>query len=81
MTTSSSSNSSTKRTEMDLVTQYVRAIAEAIRDAGPDGIPSGHLYAICMNHLNIDQYTHIINCMVTSGLITNKAHVLTWVPR
>lgn len=49
---------------------------EAIQEAGVDGIPSGHLYAIVMQYMNLDQYNMIINSLVKAGKITNKGHLL-----
>ena len=55
----------------------IQAIAEAIREARE--IPSGHLYAMIMNHVDIHSYTKIIDILKRSGLITeDKFNLLTW---
>lgn len=53
--------------------------AEAIEEAGPGGIPSGHLYSMCMGlvpGLTLQSYTGIISLLVEAGRITNDGHLL-----
>lgn len=42
----------------------------------PDGIPSGHLYAMVMGRIDLEDYNWIINTMVKAGGITNTNHLL-----
>jgi len=52
-------------------------LSEAIRELGQ--IPSGHLYARVMEHIDVHSYQVIIDALVRAKLITNQHHLLTWV--
>ncbi len=52
------------------------ALHEAIKTAGPDGIPSGHLYAMLMGKIDLNEYEWLIATMVKAGGITNTNHLL-----
>lgn len=56
----------------------VDAVAEAIRDSGSRGIPSGHLYAVLMGVMDINLYQSIISILKRAGLVTEQSHLLTW---
>ena len=58
---------------------FMHAIAEAIHTAGAPGIRSGHLYAMLMGHMTLEQYQHYINTLVVTRLVTEQYHLLTWV--
>ena len=47
-----------KNKEVEATIAVIKAVADVIRELG--SIPSGHLYARLMGHLNIDQYNTII---------------------
>lgn len=51
-------------------------ILEAIQAAGSEGIPSGHLYAMVMGHINCETYQLIIRALASAGKITNNGHLL-----
>lgn len=52
------------------------AILEAVTAAGDRGIPSGHLYAMLMNRMNLDSYNKFVDALVRHGKITNHGHLL-----
>ena len=52
-------------------------INDTIKDAGTDGIPSGHLYAMLMGHINLDNYNSIINVLKKAGKIKESNFLLT----
>lgn len=52
------------------------ALHEVIKAAGPNGIPSGRLYAQLMSRVSLDEYEWLINTMVKAGGITNTNHLL-----
>jgi 2-hydroxychromene-2-carboxylate isomerase len=54
----------------------VQILAEAIREAKE--IPSGHLYALCMDRLSLDQYEGAIGILKRTGLVSEKSHLLKW---
>lgn len=59
------------------------ALAEAIREGntmGPGTLPDGHLYAMVMAHLSLEQYNGMINVLVSAGLVERcPGHLLKWV--
>lgn len=58
---------------------HVKIVAEAIAVAGAEGIPSGHLYARLMSFgYSLAVYQRIIDVLKTAGLVTERAHLLTW---
>lgn len=52
------------------------ALHEAIKTAGPQGIPSGHLYAMLMGRIDFEDYQWLIDTMVKAGGVTLINHVL-----
>lgn len=52
-------------------------ILDAITEAGTRGIPSGHLYAALMGHMNIDTYNVIIEALINTGKIKQSNYLLT----
>lgn len=58
--------------------RVVVAIAQTIEELGT--VPSGHLYARLMGHLDIDAYQSVIATLVRSGLVRQHAnHLLEWI--
>lgn len=57
--------------------RLVVAVAEAIRELGE--VPSGHLYAVLMGQLSLDQYNAVIAVLVRAGLVEKQpSHLLVW---
>lgn len=54
-------------------------VAEAIRDLG--SVPSGHLYAQLMSHMDIDTYNNVIDILTRGGLVTVTNHLIVWQPK
>lgn len=54
-------------------------IADAIRELG--SVPSGHLYASVMGHLDLETYNKVIEVLVSAGVVKVESHLLTWVKR
>jgi len=48
----------------------------SIQEAGTQGVPSGHLYAMLMGKLSLNQYEQLISVLVKSGKVTNQHHLL-----
>lgn len=54
------------------------AILETIVASGPNGIPSGHLYAESLNTFeSLDAYESCLSVLLRAGLIKRCNHVLT----
>ena len=54
----------------------VLAVAEAIRDLKE--VPSGHLYAQLMGHMELATYNKIIDILKNAGMVREQNHLLTW---
>jgi len=57
----------------------IELISDCVKEAGQQGIPSGHLYAALMTYwpsLSIDIYQKLIDILVKTNKITNKNHLL-----
>lgn len=52
-------------------------IADAIKELG--SVPSGHLYAQVMAHMNLQTYQVIIDTLKGAKLVTVKNHLIEWV--
>lgn len=61
---------------LDAALQTIRAVADAIQEL--DRVPSGHLYAQLMGHMDIHTYNSVIACLKGAGLIEEKNHELIW---
>ena len=58
--------------------EIAKIALETITDAGPKGIPSGHLYAVMMPVFqSLETYESMIGLLIRSGLIERNNHVLT----
>lgn len=52
------------------------AMLDGIQAAGPEGIPSGHLYTLLEGKVSLHTYNQIIAAMVAANRITCRNHVL-----
>lgn len=57
--------------------EILRAVADAIKELG--SVPSGHLYARLMGHMNLQSYQQIIDTLVKAQLVKSDNHMLTWI--
>lgn len=57
---------------------FVRLIGQAVSEAGKQGIPSGHLYAVLMGKITREAYQSIIDLMKRQNLINETGNLLTW---
>ena len=65
--------------EAKIVVATATAIAEAIREAGPRGVPSGHLYAAVMSTVSLDAYRGAVAALIKAGLVKDEGYLLTWI--
>lgn len=56
--------------------ETVKAIADTIRDL--HGVPSGTLYALCAQHMDLQTYNRIIAILKETGLVKEENFFLTW---
>jgi hypothetical protein len=53
-------------------------ILECVQIAGPEGIPSGHLYAaLTTKGVHLDVYETILESLISEGKIKRSHHLLT----
>ena len=72
-------NVATMNAEMQRGMKIVQALGAAIMEAGDRGIPSGHLYAVVMGAVNIEEYTAAIGLLKKADLVSEKGHLLRWI--
>lgn len=66
-----------QKTQLDSELKIIRAVADAIKEAGR--IPSGHLYAFLIGQgWQLDDYQKLIGLLKRSGLIREEYHELIW---
>lgn len=65
-----------KRTEA--LATIVTAVADAIREMGPAGMVSGHLYAALSDKLSLSAFQAIVGFLKKNGMIRESNHVLYW---
>jgi hypothetical protein len=63
------------------VINYAKALYEAIEMAGDRGVPSGHLYAVLMDRMNLATYEALLSLLIEGGLISQSNHLLKATPR
>lgn len=68
-----------ENTAEEVAMQIIALVANSIRDAGEQGLPSGHLYAILMGHVTINSYQAIIASLKRIGYVKESNHLLTWI--
>lgn len=68
---------STAMTAAKALLGIMDALDEVIVAAGPQGLPSGELYAHVMGRLSLQNYEWCIDLLVKAGRITRKNHLLT----
>lgn len=57
--------------------QIVAAVGQAIADLG--SVPSGHLYAHMMGHMDLESFNNVIGMLKKAKLVEESNHLLTWV--
>lgn len=68
-----------KALDMYAIFGRVKPVLDALHEviaSKPDGIPSGHLYAMLMGRVDLEDYNWMISIMVKAGGITNTNHLL-----
>jgi len=64
---------------MNKETMLIQIIGDCIKEAGEEGIPSGHLFAMLnAKGLRIDTYTSIIDAFVKNKLVKDENYLLVW---
>jgi hypothetical protein len=59
------------------VRAVANALLEAIRAAGPNGVPAGHMYAMVMDRMSLDSFEALIAALVGIGQVRRESsHLL-----
>lgn len=53
-------------------------IAEAIKEAGPKGIPGGYLYAAICDKVDAMAFAKAIHILENNGIIEQRMNLLIW---
>lgn len=64
-----------------IIYETCKAIYDTIAEAGEEGIPSGHLYAMLCGKMSLDVYNNLIGTLKRVGMVEEKFHVLTVVKK
>lgn len=64
-------------TQLNAVRQVAGIILEAAVESGERGLIAGHLYAVLMGKLSLDQFQSIMSGLVRAGMLTHENHVYT----
>jgi hypothetical protein len=67
----------TQQQQIDATLQTIKVLADAIRES-PNGIPSGHLYAVATNTMSLATYQSMIDMLKRAKLVSEKNYLLTW---
>lgn len=66
--------------QVEAYIEICRTIAEAVKEAGEFGIPSGHVYAMLIGTMSLQTYEGIIDKLKGAGLIReDNSHLLYYV--
>jgi hypothetical protein len=68
----------TEQKQCTAMLTLIQLIADSIQEAGPSGIPSGHLYAMMMHKVTLETYNYAIGILKESGAVTEQFHQLRW---
>ena len=63
--------------ERDAVVKVLTAILEVIKEAGPHGIPEGHLYAALMGYISLETFQSVVNFLIATRRVKRSGYVLT----
>lgn len=61
--------------------RVVEFVYSCILEAGDEGIPSGHLYAVLMGDLSLGEFQAAVGILKKHGFITDEHHLLKEVKR
>jgi hypothetical protein len=66
----------TNRDVVRAAVDLIVTLGQAIAAAGPAGIPSGHLYAMVVGSVDLDDYTRAVAVLKRTGIVTERGDVL-----
>ncbi len=70
----------TSALELQNALDIMVAVVETIRTSGPQGAPSGPMFAACSaKGVSLDGYTRLMVSVVRTGLVEKRGDVYHWV--
>jgi len=66
----------TTEKKVEAAVGIAKALEEAIYEAGPTGLPSGHLYAAVSGHLSLGIYQSLLDILHSTGRIRSNGWLL-----
>lgn len=66
------------KAQVRIAIEMTKLVADAIRECGPTGMPSGVLYANMMQYISLDTYNSIIKTLKKTGLVRETGFLLTF---
>lgn len=70
--------SNVSKQELHAALQMTVAVAEAVKAAGPNGIPAGTVYAVLMDRVDLPGFQGLVRVLVRAGAVEEKGNVLQW---
>lgn len=70
-------NQAIETTSRRIALELAAIVYGAIDEAGEEGIPSGHLYAMLTGHMSLDLYQGVLDVLKKHGFVEEKHFVLT----
>lgn len=64
------------RAQLSAYLDGIKALADMVKVKG--SIPSGHLYAMVMGHIDLSCYENMIGVLIRADVIRKTGDVLTW---
>jgi hypothetical protein len=61
----------------EIALAVISLIHDCIRDAGEQGIPSGHLYSMLIEKISLDTYQGVISVLLKAGKVRESNFILT----
>ena len=58
--------------------EFIKLLADAIKESGTQGMPSGYLYAAVMGMASLEVYQSYVDIIKNAGLVVEKNNLLIW---
>ncbi len=63
----------------DVLVEVLATLIEAVKAGGSMGVPAGHMYAMLMSKLSLEQFEKLMNLAVKSGMVRHVNHCYYYV--
>jgi len=59
--------------------EVITTLVEAIKDGGLMGVPAGHMYAMLMSKLSLEQFEKLMELTIATGMVRHSNHCYYYV--